>query len=474
VPTIENTRAFGPDSAGDIRARIAFVNLRRATATSLLIFVIFNLNLRAISSRDARVIYLTAASFGLWRTTTLDRFPAVRSEEGIAVVDGHLVPLYPIIPAVVAAPAFAFAAAVGVLDRANPSQETMEAIGKIWASALTAVACGILFLLVRRWVPGAPAALVVIAAALSTPYWSTASQALWSHATAACALVTALWACRRMETSRGAALIAGLAVMAAVCTRPLLLPFAVGLLVYGRRSVHRAWLMLGMAGVLACVVIWNLSVVGRALGGLAVLESADVHQQTHMVQSTWTLNLAVGALGILVSPNRGLLVFMPLVCWTVVGGARLWRRSIEARLTIVLPTLLYVIGWSAYRVWWGGHSYGPRYIADLVVPLAVMGAATLFDDPVSVSRWSRTAAAVALAWGITVQAVGAFCYPGGQWNDTPVDVDHQHARLWDWSDLEIVRTATAGPYTKHLPRLSRFVRTPPAYETPRPSDSGGR
>jgi hypothetical protein len=447
------------------------LSVRKATATGLLLFVIFNVNFRAISSRDTRIIQLTAASLALWRTSTLDRFPAVLGEEGVSVVNGHLVPLYPIVPAVVAAPAFKLAAAAGFLDRRNPSPEAMEAIGKIAASALTAIACGFLCLVVRRFVPAAPPALVVIAAALSTPYWSTASQALWGHPAAACALAIALWSSARMEQSRAAALIAGSAVAAAACTRPLLLPFVAGVIVYGRRSAHRAWLMLSTVGVFTCVIAWNLSVVGHVLGGAALLESADVHRQTHLVPAVWRLNLVDGALGILFSPNRGLFIFMPLVCWTAVGAVRLWRRSLEARLTMVLPTLLYLIGWSAYSVWWGGHSYGPRYATDLVVPLTVMAAAALFDDTAPGTNWSRRAAGVALAWGISVQAIGVFCYPGGAWNDTPVDVDHAHARLWDWSDLEIVRTAAAGPYTRHLPRLTRLITSWSAREGPRRKDS---
>jgi hypothetical protein len=444
--------------SGGSSARTPIASWRKAIATGLLLFMVFNMNCRGIASRDSRIIEMTAANIALSGSATLDRFPDMSENEGVAEIGGHALPLYPVIPALIAAPAFRLAATAGFLAATSPSQESLDAIGKAAASALTATACAFLYLVVRRWLPNAPAAAIVVAAALSTPYWSTASQALWSHATAACALAMALWASARINESIRAALLAGLGVAVAVCTRPLLVPFALGMAIYGRRARHRWWLAATIAGVFGCLAIWNVAVFGHLLGGAAILESPGVHRQTHLVDAAWTLHVIDGAEGILFSPNRGLLIFMPLVCWTVIGGARLWRTSSEARLTIILPTVLYLIGWSAYAVWWGGHSYGPRYATDLIVPLTIMGAFAFFDGATSARAWSARLATVALAWGIGVQAVGAFCYPGGDWNDLPVNVDQAHARLWDWSDLEIVRTAAAGPYSRHLPRLSRAIR----------------
>ena len=46
--------------------------------------------------------------------------------------------------------------------------------------------------------------------------------------------------------------------------------------------------------------------------------------------------------------------------------------------------------------------------------------------------------ALAILWGMGVQAIGAFLYPSG-WNAAPADVDIHHERLWDWSDSELTR-----------------------------------
>jgi hypothetical protein len=108
--------------------------------------------------------------------------------------------------------------------------------------------------------------------------------------------------------------------------------------------------------------------------------------------------------------------------------------------------LLFVAGWAQYAVWWGGHSYGPRYAADLAVPLALIVAAGLDSPSRARGGVSRILVLVALTWSIGVQAIGAFCYPAGHWNSTPADVDRAHARLWDWRDSQIIRTARGGLY----------------------------
>jgi hypothetical protein len=99
-----------------------------------------------------------------------------------------------------------------------------------------------------------------------------------------------------------------------------------------------------------------------------------------------------------------------------------------------------------FAVWWGGHSFGPRLLAD-VLPALVLGlvpawGATWRSAP---RRWLFLAA---LGVSVLVQAVGAFYYPSPrhvEWNTSPVDVDRAHERLWDWRDPQILRLLRNGP-----------------------------
>ena len=66
--------------------------------------------------------------------------------------------------------------------------------------------------------------------------------------------------------------------------------------------------------------------------------------------------------------------------------------------------------YGSYSVWWGGYTYGPRYLLDLLPPL--VPAAALAMSRIATGHYAvRTAAAAALAWSIVTSATGAFCYP---------------------------------------------------------------
>ena len=91
-------------------------------------------------------------------------------------------------------------------------------------------------------------------------------------------------------------------------------------------------------------------------------------------------------------------------------------------------------------VWWGGHTYGPRYMLDvlpLLVPLAIEGATRVRTPAL------RSLTAAVLTWS-AITAAPAFVYPHERWNGTPLDVDRHHERLWDWSDPQILRCWRSG------------------------------
>ena len=445
--------------------------LARAAALAVALFVVFNINLRGIGSRDTRVTEHVAFSIAAYGRADLDAFPAMH-ETGLAkawlVQSGaHVRSTYPIVPAVLAAPAYGLAIAAGVLPRTDPPLARLEAVGKLAASAMTAAAGGVLFLILKRRWPDRLAAAIAAAAGLTTPLWSSASQALWSHGPAALLLAIGIQAATADDARLGVRTIgaqprwhlaaAGLALALAVSCRPLLVFFLAGHLFSTWRARGARGCLVFATGVIAgasAVAAYNVSAFGTLAGGAAVVESAAVHQAAHDVTSAWSGNPGAGLAGILVSPSRGLVIFMPIAL-VALAGARdiLQRRTLEV-WSLVVPTGLFVLGWSMYSVWWGGHSYGPRYAADLAVPLALLAAASFHRAPQRrAAPATRALVAALLAWSLFVQAAGAFCYPGGDWNATPADVDRAHARLWDWRDSQIPRTIRAGLYRPHLDRF---------------------
>jgi len=111
----------------------------------------------------------------------------------------------------------------------------------------------------------------------------------------------------------------------------------------------------------------------------------------------------------------------------------------------------YVL-YACYGVWWGGHTYGPRYLLD-VLPLLAPLAAVALSRPRTFPGLGPLMAG-ALAWSVLVAATGAFFYPHDQWNTDP-DVNRFHERLWDWSDTQIGRCWAAGPSPQNFSLFSR-------------------
>src|SRR4029079_16059036 len=117
-------------------------------------------------------------------------------------------------------------------------------------------------------------------------------------------------------TREGIALGAGLALAAAA--RPQLGPAVAVLLAAAWWLCSRRAALTGaaiVAGAAIVLMMFNLRWSGHPLGALPLLTNANA--DIHDIHSTFGVT-AEGALGLLVSPSRGILVFSPVV---LVAGA---------------------------------------------------------------------------------------------------------------------------------------------------------
>ena len=109
-------------------------------------------------------------------------------------------------------------------------------------------------------------------------------------------------------------------------------------------------------------------------------------------------------------------------------------RSLGAWLTAVL--LCHYLLMCTYEDWFGGHSYGPRYMSDMSSLLTIALIPVL---PVLRAWWSRALFGLALAVSLFMHALGAFCWPCVDWNSTPIGIRSSQQRLWDWRDPSFLR-----------------------------------
>ena len=149
-----------------------------------------------------------------------------------------------------------------------------------------------------------------------------------------------------------------------------------------------------------------------------------------------SLDPLVGILGNLVSPSRGLLVFVPFVA-LIPLLALVRPRPGRSRLRL----LVLAIGWPVVTVvavgrfpdWYGGWSYGPRLLTEVVPGLFL---ATVLVWP---AAFRSVAARVLLGGWIVLAGFGVYVHTVQglfnpwtlEWNASP-EVNADPDTLWDW------------------------------------------
>jgi hypothetical protein len=146
--------------------------------------------------------------------------------------------------------------------------------------------------------------------------------------------------------------------------------------------------------------------------------------------------------GLLISPSRGLLIFMPWVVFALWGMARAWRENEFGweRYLILGMAIVYIMH-VRMGSWWAGWCFGPRYLTDFL-PLLVFFILPVWSA-IRAGTMLRVAFGVAVAVAFWVQIVGACYYHPrgrGNWDSFPISVDLDRKRLWDWQDTIISRS----------------------------------
>ena len=146
--------------------------------------------------------------------------------------------------------------------------------------------------------------------------------------------------------------------------------------------------------------------------------------------------------GNLISPSRGLFVFVPSAAFALWLVGYYWRELSHRRLAIlslgIIAVHLFVM--SRDPNWWGGHCYGPRLSTDLVpwfVLLAVLGTRCLMEDRSNLKQVAVAVGLLTLVIGGFMNGRGAMSFAANAWVNSP-DVDQHHRRVWDWSDPQFL------------------------------------
>jgi hypothetical protein len=151
---------------------------------------------------------------------------------------------------------------------------------------------------------------------------------------------------------------------------------------------------------------------------------------------------ASALLGNLVSPGRGLLVYVPAVIAVVLLLARYWRTIRFRRLAWLAAFVIggHMVMLAGFEHWWGGHCYGARLTTSLVpwmAILAILGSdarrrAALTGGLRMADHVLAFAAVLLCIASIAINAIGAFSLEASKWNISPENIDRSPGRLWSW------------------------------------------
>lgn len=415
---------------------LAWRSWQRSLLLFVLCFVVFSSNLRYTASNDSLAASLLP--FNLWQGKgfVLDDYgPLLPRMVGYSMIrsrDGHWVSAYPVVPALLATPFYfpfvfwqdfnPFAPGHGNLLRI-----LME---KLVGAILAALSVVVLERVLRYLTHPRAAFWLSLVYAFATPTWSTSSQGLWMHGPSQLLLAGSLWLLVRGEPTgwRGVAL--GLLAGLLTANRPLNLFFSLAIAwIVWRRIGWRSWpFAAAAAGVALLLVSYNLVFFSSLAGGYADFE---VINPVHL-QPRWPTLETVG--GLLVS-NRGLLVFCPfllaLLAWRRPPGRRL-----EEAAVLAAAWGLNLVGYAAFIFWHGGYCYGPRYLTDSLPVLFFFLAPALERC----RGWlARLVFGLAVVYSVLLQAIGAFCFPGGDAGNANV------LGLWNLSRSAPVLSLASGP-----------------------------
>jgi hypothetical protein len=345
--------------------------------------------------------------------------------------DGHAYYAVPLGTSLTALPVVVVASLVdgSALDRDLTHGDNQPWDG-ISAALLAALTAAVMFavaqrLTVRPWVAYATA----FTFAFGTQAWGIASRTTWMQGPSMLCLAGALYFALRARESEAWFGALGAVLAVGYFVRPTnavaVAVFGVWALLTSRRAAFR---FAASAAAVAVVFV----ALNELLYGLVL--------QPYFRASRLALTgSAIEALAAnVVSPNRGLLVFVPASVLAAFGlRARIRAGSVTSlECCVAITVVLYWLGVSCFPDWTGGWSYGPRLLAD-VAPLLAFFLPAAFEAVVA--KRSR------LVWALTVLVVlgsvgiqfrGAFERSTAEWNWTPRYLDP--ARVWDWGDPQFL------------------------------------
>lgn len=356
----------------------------------------------------------------------------ISNEYELNRIGASVVYCYPGGTSILSLPFVAVMGAIGIRPAApdgryNYVGEAM--LQRLLAAILMAGFSCVVFITSRLILDTATSLLITFGTAFGTQVWSTASRTLWSHTWfifLGSFVVYFILRCEKKTATLHPVLLATLLSWMYFVRPTAVVPIVcVTLYVFACRPRDLPAFATTGAGWLAGFITYSWFCFGRLI--------PEYYVNFHSNWREFPLALA----GTLISPSRGLFVFVPIAGYVLYLAAR-YQRNMPCKSAAVLALAvigLQIVVIGSWHFWWGGYSYGPRLLTDLVpwfALLAILGLKARTASSIAGPR--RVEAAIGLAvLGISVliNARGAISWSTFNWNNV-VDIDFHPDRAFEW------------------------------------------
>lgn len=366
-------------------------------------------------------------------------------------IDGHLLSFYPIVTPVLITPlyvlAFLFIKINNIpLDMFNPAFGSIVLImGKLSSSLIASFSAIFVFLSLKELTNKRIATIVTLIFAFAANTWAISSRELWQHGLVELFLAMSIYLVLINEKQKSKMNIIYLGLISGffIFNRPpdsiLLIPIIYYILTMKDRRIIYYFSFMALSS--APFFLYNMHYFGSFFGGYADLASA-INLNYKMI---------TGFVGLLASPSRGIFIYTPIIIFSIAGYLKVFKLSNNIVKNFLLIFGISILGqiliYSAFVIWWGGWSYGPRFLTGMLPVLFIFLGLYLKDTHMNIKQKKNLLKilifSILLIWSIFVQFVGAFYYPNGGWDGSP-SVDLHPERLWHWNDTQIMRSFNAG------------------------------
>jgi hypothetical protein len=282
----------------------------------------------------------------------------------------HYVSIYPLVTPILITPLYLIHLAI--YSKIDPG--TVVNLSKFSATCLMTVGVLFFYLATRRLWRKKYAVITTAVFAFGTLTWALSSQTLWQHATSEMLLCMMLYFVIRNEGIKSAWNLRALGILAALFAfnRPsdglLLIPIFYYVFWAKRTQILEFLMPAWITGT--PFAIYNLIAFDSIIGGYQSHASWMITYSTHF--GFWSISSNV--IGFIISPSRGLFVFMPVLLLAISGIYYLWKENGIIRNTLLMGVPAIILTGMVYSFfhWWDGSGgYGPRYLTGMLPFLAL-------------------------------------------------------------------------------------------------------